>query len=415
MHAVASHNGKIYASGLLNATNVPLLMWDGAQWNTLSEFYGSTTEVLDMVFVGNTLYAGGLFTNVNGVTANSVAKWDGTNWSSIGFKGTAYCLATDGTNLYVGGIFSTNLSGLTLNNIGRWDGTNWFAIGNGLGASNYPCAVYSILVTNGTVYGGGVFTNAGATAVTNVASWNGTTWQPLANGPGAAVDSLAMTGGYLYAAGTFGSSPESGVAQWNNSSWSLTGSGFNAGAQSLAVFNNQLYAVGTFTNASGLTANRAAVWNGSSWLPLGSGLSASGIKVISTGSNILVGGNFLLAGGYIANGLASWDGSNWGVIGTPGRLDGASSSVHTIAYDGTNYYLGGFFTAIGSTQANYIARFDGTNYYPLGSGMGPAGGATIVSSIAVTNGIVYAGGFFQRPARPAPSTRPCGTAPIGTA
>ena len=30
-----------------------------------------------------TLYAGGAFTTAGGVNANSVARWDGTNWNSL--------------------------------------------------------------------------------------------------------------------------------------------------------------------------------------------------------------------------------------------------------------------------------------------------------------------------------------------
>ncbi|MGZ5546061.1 MAG: hypothetical protein ACXWIU_15445, partial [Limisphaerales bacterium] len=113
-YAVVSHNDRLYVSGLASTTNVALMLWDGAQWSAMSQFYGSSgsTAVYDLAFVGDTLYAGGSFTNVDGVAANGLAKWDGTNWSNVGFKGTAYSLAVDGSDLYVGGGFKTNLAGL---------------------------------------------------------------------------------------------------------------------------------------------------------------------------------------------------------------------------------------------------------------------------------------------------------------
>src|SRR6185436_7663584 len=62
---------------------------------------------------GNTLFAGGIFTTAGGVSANRIARWDGSTWSAVG-SGTAEVngsgpdvrtLATWDTNLYVGGNF----------------------------------------------------------------------------------------------------------------------------------------------------------------------------------------------------------------------------------------------------------------------------------------------------------------------
>lgn len=56
------------------------------------------------------LYAGGDFTVAGGVTANHVAKWNGSAWAALG-TGTNYsinALAADGSgNLYAGGYFTT--------------------------------------------------------------------------------------------------------------------------------------------------------------------------------------------------------------------------------------------------------------------------------------------------------------------
>jgi hypothetical protein len=57
--------------------------------------------------VGNNLYAGGTFTNLGGVTANRIAKWDGTNWSALGdgASGSVSALAAWGSDVYAGGSF----------------------------------------------------------------------------------------------------------------------------------------------------------------------------------------------------------------------------------------------------------------------------------------------------------------------
>ena len=64
---------------------------------------------------GNTLYAGGSFTNAGGVSANYIAQWNGSNWSPLGSgtDGEVTALAVSGSTLYVGGGFSmagTNLA-----------------------------------------------------------------------------------------------------------------------------------------------------------------------------------------------------------------------------------------------------------------------------------------------------------------
>src|SRR3954447_13615828 len=67
--AVALKNSVLYVAGgvsVANGTNTPLYQWDGKQWSVAAMFYGpSSMQVLDLAFVGNTLYAAGSFTNVS--------------------------------------------------------------------------------------------------------------------------------------------------------------------------------------------------------------------------------------------------------------------------------------------------------------------------------------------------------------
>src|ERR1035438_1189762 len=65
---------------------------------------------------GTNLYAGGYFITAGGVTANFIAKWDGSAWSALGsgMNNQVRALAADGAgHLFVGGDFSlagTNVS-----------------------------------------------------------------------------------------------------------------------------------------------------------------------------------------------------------------------------------------------------------------------------------------------------------------
>src|SRR5438045_3700801 len=64
-----------------------------------------------------------------------LAKWSGSDWVNIGFAGVVLAMVSDGTNLYVGGSF-TNAGGVLNTNVARYDGTNWYSLGTGLGYYN---------------------------------------------------------------------------------------------------------------------------------------------------------------------------------------------------------------------------------------------------------------------------------------
>ena len=112
----------------------------------------------------------GQFTKVGNTPAACVAKWDGTNWSglSTGLAGgdsggpIAYALAFTKGNLYVGGDFAT-AGGVSANGIAKWDGTNWSSLGSGISGVIYQTGggpyVYSLLIAGNTLYAGGQFTN----------------------------------------------------------------------------------------------------------------------------------------------------------------------------------------------------------------------------------------------------------------
>jgi len=52
-------------------------------WSRRAEVVGNGT-VFALATMGNNLYAGGSFTNMGGVPATRIAKWDGANWSALG-------------------------------------------------------------------------------------------------------------------------------------------------------------------------------------------------------------------------------------------------------------------------------------------------------------------------------------------
>jgi hypothetical protein len=397
--ALAVNNGTIVAGGFgTPSTNAALMQWDGHQWSALGVFNSASSAfIYDAAYVGGTLYVGGIFSSVNGVAANGLARWNGSAWSAVGFTGEALTFAVSGGNLYVGGFFNMlDSASVTMTNIGLWDGSAWHALGAGLGQASSG-SVRSLALSGGTLYAGGSFTNSASATVSNIAVWNGATWTAVGGGVGGGLIGIAASGGNLYVVGNFtqaGSTAANDVAQWNGSAWLPLGTGFTGGADSVAVFNNLVCVSGSFTSAGGVTATNFAVWNGSLWAPAGNGLSSTAYRVISDGTNVIAGGNFGVAGTVWTGGVAAWDGTNWSGFATPGRVNGMQGSVFALANDGSNIYAGGLFNFAGPSNAACIARFDGTNWHPLGSGITTSGGSPIVRALACSGNQLYAGGNF---------------------
>ena len=118
---------------------------------------------------GPALYAGGYFTNVGGVAANGIAKWDGSSWSALGSgvgvgggAGVSALAVYDdgrGPALYAGGYF-TSVGGQPRNNIAAIDAPTGTVTGWNPGAFG-GVGVFTLAVSGSTVYVGGEFTFIG--------------------------------------------------------------------------------------------------------------------------------------------------------------------------------------------------------------------------------------------------------------
>ena len=92
--SILPHNGELYVGTTgSGTTNSIIRVWDGSQWLTFAQFFGTNTGtiVYDLAFIGDTLYAAGSFTNVNGVAANGMARWDSTV-GAVSMASAALCL-----------------------------------------------------------------------------------------------------------------------------------------------------------------------------------------------------------------------------------------------------------------------------------------------------------------------------------
>lgn len=325
-----------------------------------------------------------------------------------------------GSDLYVAGSFLGIGGDPKANYLARWDGSGWSSVGKGPGGSatfNEP--VLALAVSDGILYAGGKFTDAGGDPAADfVAKWDGESWSALgSDGSGngaiptsvsANVEALAVAGGYVYVGGVFhdagGDPAADNIARWSSlGGWSAIGetSGDGAiqgGVTSILPTADGLYVGGGFRNSNNLAAaDYLAFWNGSDWLALGEDASGDGwlngavYTLLKQGTDIYAGGNFLnIEWDPGANYVARWDGSQWHPVGnvTDETFD-INGAVYDLAMVDGHLTAGGGFNA---AQARYLASWDGTHWATLGPSDALDGR---VLSMLVSGHNIYAGGQFM--------------------
>jgi hypothetical protein len=152
--------------------------WNGTSWSALGSGIAWITYSLG-TYNGD-LIAGGLFSTAGGISANSIAKWNGTSWAPLGSGMGAtpvgydyvFALAEYNGSLFAGGMYET-ADGITANSIAKWDGTSWTDLNGGVqyGGSNV-FAVNALTVYNNDLYASGIFSTAGSEGVAHIAKWH---------------------------------------------------------------------------------------------------------------------------------------------------------------------------------------------------------------------------------------------------
>ena len=389
------------------------------------------------VYVGGSLsYAGA--SSIGTSRVKGIVRWDGRRWHALGegIDGVVHAIAfgLDG-KVYVGGSFAT--AGTSrVNSIARWDpqaGT-WSALGQGMLSGTSPGTVRALAFRGAELYAGGSFEKSGAAPMQNLARWDGLAWQNLGqnlgrfdfsnvfqgNG-GSQVNALHVNGSDVYVGGSFeavATGRSYGVARFNAGAgtWHAMGGGVRKGSTYDSAGRvsdittdaaNNVYVVGDFDETGlyttpGPSASYVAKWNGTAWSALGTGLQAQFFTTTSAlafvGGALYVTGNFDTAGGERARSFARWDGNAWTEPGG-GLVRGSGASLAPDANGGL--YLVGSFSYVGNTDATdgknmasvNVVRWSGTAFEPLGQGLGYSSIRARTYAIAVSGGLVYAGGF----------------------
>lgn len=426
--------GKFTVAGGVNVNGIA--RWDGAAWSAvgdgtgvIDDYFGTPEagEVYAILISEDRLYIGGDFISVDGVTANSVAQWDGTTWSALGRgmgeldwdeqfvpQATVYALATDGATLYAGGDFKL-ADEATANSVAQWDGTSWSALSGGVTLTDgngepQKGIVRALAVQNGAIYAGGWFDKAGGKAANHVAVWQNNSWSTLGVGvraeqyaSDAQVNALVVSGNTLYVGGRFvgaGNQNIALLAKWENNGWSAVGAGIsNDGYDYVTVLTaggaGDVYLGGTFRIVGDQRVDNIARWQNDNWRALGNGLlrgeygdspATPYAIAVDDADRIYVGGEFVIAGGVRVSNLALWENGAWFNIGS------ANARVRDLVVVGDDLYVGGEFTQIGGIAANHVARWNRLTeqWSALGAGINDT-----VYAVAYADGLLYVGGAFK--------------------
>ncbi len=162
--------------------------WDGNNWSALTGTSGTGLDSLAETAAvfddgsGTALYVAGDFSSAGGIPARFIARWDGTEWSELGgppesldfFISLAVYDDGHGSALYGGGAFQ-QVDDLTVNNIARWDGGTWSALSGpeGTGLGHFASALAEFDDGNGSaLFAGGSFTTAGGVLSTYIGKWS---------------------------------------------------------------------------------------------------------------------------------------------------------------------------------------------------------------------------------------------------
>lgn len=340
-------------------------------------------------------------------------------------NGIVRATASDPTHIYIGGAFSAAQPYITKGLMSVDDNTGVlkdYGIASGF---NGGAIIRAVLIDGDDIYVGGLFSSYQGNAVQNLAKIKISTGRldtvfTQSTGTNSIVNALAIAGSSLYIGGNFttyrGDNRAQMLAKLDTISGSMDTSNFNtvSGAaggpnsqvNALTISGSDLFVGGGFTmyrsNSMGARLAKVNINTGvleTSLFNTATWSTGTVYTLLHTGSDLYAGGNFLNYRGD-PNGatLVKLNPINAGINNTFNSTSWTGGTVSAIAYDGTDLYLGGVFTAYrGFVQGVNLAKvsaIDGTldtaNFNFTASFSGSNG----VYALTLSGSNLYIGGAF---------------------
>jgi hypothetical protein len=420
VHALAFRNDSLfvvgqYPMGWLKSTTARafnFMIWDG-EWRDLVSRQDSairsinSTRISAAIISRDVLYLGGVFTAAGSQPVSNLVGWDlgQHRWmmQGSGVNGEVTQLLRRGSDLFVAGGF-VSAGGEYASKVVRMDASGWHPIGFGVAvAGNIDDGVVAGLIVDAqNVYVAGTglsrigdFGRADSPYIQGGAGrWDGTRWTPmsignLTEGIGShPISSLAFSGGKVYGGRASGNDPFSSLIWWD------------------APGETWRRVEGVYEHTNAIVSDAAgniflAGWTGLfRWRPgtitlENLGASDGYLRTVTIdGPRIYVGGDFTKIGNIDANHIAVYDTvtKTWSALGTGVARDTAQprATVNAIAVSKGMVYAGGLFNRAGAVDASNVAKWDGTAWSALGSGVNG-----VVRTLASDGDDLYLGGAFR--------------------
>ncbi len=355
-------------------------------------FYGETIRKLYTDTIDNVLYAGGDFGEAGGKQCFGIAKWNGTQWDSLGLgmkpAPPQVAMITHireiiryKDEIYVTGNFS-RIGGKDIYGIARWNGTEWNKVGGNLIDIDdfnvrYPGTANGLEVYNDELYITGSFDSIGTLPCKGIAKWNGANWTDLSQNfhTGCYLDglyTLKFFNNELYVAGNLNCGTATGTEEYLSklvgTTWIDVGPGFNGDCwiNKLTIFQNKLYIGGYFFTQAGNVDNSMVYTDGVSYFPTAGGVLPSTLRDMFVYKNELyVGGQIDDAGFMPIGRIAKWNGIQW--INTGLTIE-SNINIYGILNNFAEYngklVMAGGFSSINGVLVRNIAMVDFTSGVP---------------------------------------------------
>lgn len=237
--------------------------WDGVEWRAIG---GGIPEggIQAVVPYGSGIMAIGWFSYVQGQLLHSIAYCGGTRWERVGSANVIQGVLTAAVyrgHLIVGGDFRWD-GRRQSRSIAEWDGVEWREFQGGANG-----AVHKIVVDGDKLYAVGTFTQIGGVAARSGAVWDGSMWSALPADEGATLAAIAPVGANLYAVShVLRGSPvrreyTSQLVSWNGTRWEPLAPRSPGYVADLLVIGTSVYAGGSFHFFGGQPAAAIARWD----------------------------------------------------------------------------------------------------------------------------------------------------------
>lgn len=316
------------------------------------------------------LFIAGDFTTVDGVNAQSIVSWNGTNWETYGnVNGVIYDMDWHNGSLVIVGDFSLNGQ---ICNIAQWTGNDWIPLQTG----DMQGVIYTVTVFYNTVHIGGDFQKVNGANMPylayqrpNSGVWSNNGYDintglhiPNAFSVDAPVKCMKMINGQILIGGEFTQTAPNAtdstiqintnyLAFWDGNKWTNGLYGNHGAVNTFTVFNNKLYVAGNANHITPLAMLDLGIWSYFGNLsPIISGEMTEFVQL---------GNKLFLVGDFYYTPQNSLDSYSQGLIGVGQYgaygITASDSAITAAAVFQGEVYIGGSFTNIDGDNVNQLA------------------------------------------------------------